>query len=61
VLIVGEVREGRFTGTKREAGFPQNAGIFCQREAWPPHHRDYIGFGDKPLMKFSVRRVRHIP
>ena len=52
--IVAAAQEERFTRHKHDAGFPQNAVDYCLREAGlHPEDLDYVGFYDKPLLKFE--------
>ena len=52
--IVAAAQEERFTRKKHDAGFPDNAIAYCLREAGlSPADLDYVGFYDKPLVKFE--------
>ena len=52
--IVAAAQEERFTRKKHDAGFPDNAIAYCLREAdLTPDDLDYVGFYDKPLVKFE--------
>ncbi|GIS58987.1 MAG: hypothetical protein CM1200mP2_12120 [Planctomycetaceae bacterium] len=52
--IVAAAQEERFTRRKHDAGFPENAIRYCLEEAGPtPADLDYVGFYDKPLVKFE--------
>ena len=53
--IVAAAQEERFTRKKHDAGFPAHAVAYCLREARPRARTtlDYVGFYDKPLLKFE--------
>ena len=52
--IVAAAQEERFTRRKHDAGFPENAIGYCLAEAGlTPADLDYVGFYDKPLVKFE--------
>ena len=52
--IVAAAQEERFTRRKHDAGFPENAIRYCLEEAGlTPADLDYVGFYDKPLVKFE--------
>jgi carbamoyltransferase len=52
--IVAAAQEERFTRKKHDPGFPAHAIEFCLRQAGVSLDRvDYIGFYDKPLLKFE--------
>jgi carbamoyltransferase len=52
--IVAAAQEERFTRKKHDAGFPANAVAYCLREAGvTAADLDYVGFYDKPLLKFE--------
>jgi len=52
--IVAAAQEERFTRKKHDAEFPTNAIAYCLREAGlKPEQLDYVGFYDKPLLKFE--------
>jgi len=52
--IVAAAQEERFTRKKHDAGFPENAIRYCLEEAGlTPADLDYVGFYDKPLVKFE--------
>jgi carbamoyltransferase len=52
--IVAAAQEERFTRKKHDHEFPSNAIDFCLRQAGlQPSELDYVGFYDKPLMKFE--------
>ncbi len=58
IVVDGDVRaaaqEERFTRKKHDAAFPQQAVEYCLREAGlKPTEVDYVGFYDKPLLKFE--------
>ena len=58
LVIDGEIfaaaQEERFTRTKHDYRFPQNAVDFCLQEAGlTPEELDYVGFYDKPVTKFE--------
>jgi carbamoyltransferase len=52
--IVAAAQEERFTRKKHDAGFPAQAAAYCLREAGiGVGQLDYVGFYDKPLLKFE--------
>ncbi|MCW5890257.1 MAG: carbamoyltransferase [bacterium] len=52
--IVAAAQEERFTRKKHDAGFPTHAVAYCLREAGiAASDLDYVGFYDKPLLKFE--------
>jgi carbamoyltransferase len=52
--IVAAAQEERFTRKKHDWHFPLNAIAYCLREAaLEPNQLDYVGFYDKPLLKFD--------
>ena len=52
--IVAAAQEERFTRKKHDSGFPDNAIEYCLEEAGlKPDDLDYVGFYDKPLVKFE--------
>ena len=52
--IVAAAQEERFTRKKHDAAFPTNAVAYCLREAGlTASQLDYVGFYEKPLVKFS--------
>ena len=52
--IVGAAQEERFTRRKHDHEFPVNAIDYCLEEAGlDPEDLDYVGFYDKPLLKFE--------
>jgi len=52
--IVAAAQEERFTRKKHDAGFPALAVDYCLGEAGlSPEQLDYVGFYDKPLLKFE--------
>lgn len=52
--IVAAAQEERFSRKKHDAGFPARAIEFCLRQAGlQPGQIDYVGFYDKPLLKFE--------
>src|SRR3989304_2029629 len=52
--IVAAAQEERFTRKKHDEGFPTNAIDYCLRHAGlTPEQLDYVGFYDKPLLKFE--------
>jgi carbamoyltransferase len=52
--IVAAAQEERFTRKKHDHEFPSNAIDFCLRQAGiGPAELDYVGFYDKPLLKFE--------
>lgn len=52
--IVAAAQEERFTRKKHDADFPKRAVEYCLEEAGlRPEQIDYVGFYDKPLLKFE--------
>ncbi|HYB96925.1 MAG TPA: carbamoyltransferase [Vicinamibacterales bacterium] len=52
--IVAAAQEERFTRKKHDAAFPEKAVEYCLREAGiTASQLDYVGFYEKPLIKFS--------
>ena len=52
--IVGAAQEERFTRRKHDERFPQHALEYCLSQAGlSPGDLDYVGFYDKPLLKFE--------
>lgn len=52
--VVAAAQEERFTRKKHDEGFPQHAIEYCLQEAGlRPENLDYVGFYDKPLLKFE--------
>lgn len=52
--IVAAAQEERFTRKKHDPDFPQQAVEYCLKEAGlAPEQLDYVGFYDKPLLKFE--------
>src|SRR6266702_2161266 len=52
--IVAAAQEERFTRTKADARFPQQAIDYCLEQAGiGPEDLDYVGFYEKPLTKFE--------
>ncbi len=52
--IVAAAQEERFTRVKHDHNFPVNAAAYCLSEAkLNPAQIDYVGFYDKPLLKFD--------
>jgi len=52
--VVAAAQEERFTRKKHDAAFPTNAVAYCLREAGLSRAQlDYVGFYEKPLVKFS--------
>lgn len=52
--IVAAAQEERFTRNKHDPNFPTNAISYCLREAGiGPGELDYVGFYDKPMLKFE--------
>ncbi len=52
--IVAAAQEERFTRVKHDHRFPGNAMLYCLKEAGlTPDQIDYVGFYDKPLLKFD--------
>jgi carbamoyltransferase len=52
--IVAAASEERFTRKKHDAGFPANAIRYCLEEGGlKSNDLDYVGFYDKPLLKFE--------
>ncbi len=52
--IVAAAQEERFTRIKHDYRFPQRAAAYCLKEAGVTTNQlDYVGFYDKPLLKFE--------
>src|SRR5262249_33288820 len=52
--IVAAAQEERFTRKKGDAGFPSHAAGYCLRQAGiTVSDLDFVGFYDKPLLKFD--------
>jgi len=52
--LVAAAQEERFTRKKHDFGFPAHAIEYCLNEAGlAPEQLDYVGFYDKPLLKFE--------
>ncbi len=52
--IVAAAQEERFTRKKHDQAFPSNAIAFCLQDAGlKPDQLDFVGFYDKPLVKFE--------
>jgi carbamoyltransferase len=52
--IIAAAQEERFTRVKHDFRFPANAVRYCLKEAGiTPEQLDYVGFYDKPLLKFD--------
>jgi carbamoyltransferase len=52
--IVAAAQEERFTRKKHDPDFPQHAVEYCLREGGvQPGDLDYVGFYDKPILKFD--------
>jgi carbamoyltransferase len=52
--VVAAAQEERFTRKKHDAGFPHHAVAYCLREGGiDVGDLDYVGFYDKPLLKFE--------
>ena len=52
--IIAAAQEERFTRVKHDHRFPGNAVRYCLKEAGiTPEQLDYVGFYDKPLLKFD--------
>ena len=52
--IIAAAQEERFTRVKHDFRFPGNAVRYCLKEAGiTPEQLDYVGFYDKPLLKFD--------
>jgi len=52
--IVAAAQEERFTRKKHDAGFPSHAVAYCLGAGGiEPSRLDYVGFYDKPLLKFE--------
>ncbi len=52
--IIAAAQEERFTRVKHDHRFPGNAVMYCLKEAGiTPEQIDYVGFYDKPLLKFD--------
>jgi carbamoyltransferase len=53
-VVVAAAQEERFTRKKHDQSFPTNAVAYCLREAGlDVADLDYVGFYDKPLLKFE--------
>jgi len=52
--IVAAAQEERFTRIKHDFAYPANASAYCLQEAGlEPKDLDYVGFYDKPFLKFE--------
>ena len=52
--IVAAAQEERFTRVKHDYRFPRHAAAYCLREVGlTPSQLDFVGFYDKPLLKFD--------
>jgi carbamoyltransferase len=52
--VVAAAQEERFTRIKHDPEFPRNAVAYCCKQAGiKPEQLDYVGFYDKPLLKFD--------
>jgi len=52
--VVAAAQEERFTRIKHDFAFPRNAIEYCLKEAnLKPEQIDYVGFYDKPFLKFE--------
>jgi len=52
--VIAAAQEERFTRKKHDASFPARAVEYCLREAGlAPSELDYVGFYDKPVLKFD--------
>lgn len=59
--IVAAAQEERFTRKKHDASFPINAIEFCLKEAGiNANELDYIGFYEKPFVKFERLLYQHL-
>src|SRR5213594_4138368 len=59
--LVAAAQEERFTRKKHDAGFPAQAIAYCLREGGiGPHQLDYVGFYDKPLLKFERILIQYL-
>ncbi len=59
--VVAAVQEERFTRKKHDEGFPQRAIEYCLSAAGlKPDQLDYVGFYDKPLLKFERLPETHL-
>src|SRR3989338_9123485 len=59
--IVAAVQEERFTRKKHDQSFPINAINYCLKEAGITiNELDYIGFYEKPMLKFERILYQHI-
>jgi len=59
--IVAAAQEERFTRKKHDEQFPEHAIKYCLAEAnLDPADVDYVGFYDKPLMKFERLHEMHL-
>jgi len=53
-VVVAAAQEERFTRKKHDFDFPKNAAIYCMKEAGiTVKELEYIGFYDKPFVKFE--------
>ena len=52
--IVAAAQEERFTRKKHDSRFPKNAALYCLKEAGiTSTDLDFVGFYDKPILKFE--------
>jgi carbamoyltransferase len=52
--IIAAAQEERFTRVKHDPRFPRRAAFYCLQEGGlSPDQLDYVGFYDKPLLKFE--------
>jgi len=52
--VVAAAQEERFTRKKHDSGFPSHAVGYCLQQAGlDPEQLDYVGFYDKPFLKFE--------
>ena len=59
--IVAAAQEERFTRVKHDAGFPKHAVDYCLAEAGiSAGDLDYVGFYDKPFLKFERLLETHV-
>ena len=59
--IVAAAEEERFSRKKHDAAFPQQAVDFCLAAGGIPREKlDYVGFYDKPLLKFERLLETHL-
>ena len=60
-IVVAAAEEERFTRKKHDIGFPVNAVNYCLKEGNIDIKQvDYIGFYEKPLLKFERLLSQHL-